>query len=154
MKSIIKTIKNISFFTKLSFKVAPLQYFSAVLEIIWSASMPFVNLLFPKLIIDELTGGRQWAKVFLYISIWAVVNGAMVLLKAAQDVFLATHQERNEIKEKIYYGILDSNMDYGRLENGKILDEKNRVRDNLYISYFAHDPLAYLIISLIKVAGY
>lgn len=154
MKSIIKTIKNISFFTKLSFKVAPLQYFSAVLEIIWSASMPFVNLLFPKLIIDELTGGRQWAKVFLYISIWAVVNGAMVLLKAAQDVFLATHQERNEIKEKIYYGILDSNMDYGRLENGKILDEKNRVRDNLYISYFAHDPLANLIISLIKVAGY
>lgn len=154
MKTFKRIIKNCCFFTKLSFKIAPLQYFSALLETIWSVALPFVNLIFPKLVLDELTEGRQWSRTFLYICIWAAVNGSVVLLKVAQDMFLAVHQERNEIKEKIYYGTLDSNMDYSRLENGKVLDEENRVRDSLYISYFAHDPLAKLIISIIKVIGY
>lgn len=154
MKNIVKILKNIVFFIKLSFKETPLQYLSAVLEIIWNVSTPFINLVFPKWIIDELTNGRQWSKVLLYIALWGGVNALIVLIKTVQELLITPHQERNELKENMYYGKMDSHMDYGRLENGSVMDEKNRIRDNLYISYFAHIPLAKLITAILKAMGY
>ncbi len=150
----LKIWKNIYFFMKLSFREAPLQYLSALLEMIWNVSQPFINLLFPKWIIDELTGGRRWMKVLGYIALWGGVNAGILLLKAVQQILTAPQQTRNEERENLHYGRMDSNMDYGRLEDGAVMDEQNRVRDNLYISYFAHVPLEKLITAVLKVIGY
>ena len=154
MKKIFKISKNLIYMIKLSATFAPLQYIISVLEITWNSAAPFVNLLFPKWILDELSSEKRWEKIFVYIVLWTVVNGVLILINTLEGMLISPYENRCNVKEGIHYGQMDSQMDYGKLENGTILDEKNRIRNNLSLSYFAYSPCADFITTLIQLAGY
>lgn len=68
MKKIHKIINNLFYMTKLSFKFSPIQYFIAIIDLVLNSVAPFVDLLFPKWILDEMTEKKRWEKVLFYIS--------------------------------------------------------------------------------------
>mgnify|MGYP002752888624 CR=1 FL=1 len=153
-KRFIKSLKNLGYMIKLSAKFAPLQYPLAVMDIVFDTVMPFADLLFPKWILDELTGEKRWEKILFYVIVWTAVNGVLLLLKALQWIFAGLYEQRCEVRENIHYGKIDSNMDYGRLENGAVLDEKNRIKNNIQLSYFAYNPLSSFITAIVQLVGY
>ena len=52
------------------------------------------------------------------------------------------------------WGRIDAYMPYSRLEDGAVTDEKNRIKNNLYISSFASNPWTSLIVAVIQFIGY
>ncbi len=154
MKRIFSVFKNIGYMTRLSAKFAPLQYFIAILEMVWNVAMPFIDLLFPKWILDELTGEKRWEKVLAYMILWAILNGGLLLLKTLEGFFVSLYENHCSVKESIHYGKMDSEMDYERLENGAVSDERNRIKSNVSLSYFAYDTWANIAATFILLAGY
>lgn len=139
---------------KLSAKFAPIQYFLALIELIWNVAIPFVDLLFPKFILDELSGEKQWNKVLFYIILWVIINGLLLFLKTLKWTISAPIFNGYHVKERIIYGKINSNMDYSRLENGAVLDEKNRIMNNMSLCSFPYDPVTNFITTVIQLIGY
>ena len=84
MKQIHKIINNLFYMTKLSFKFSPIQYFIAIIDLVLNSVAPFVDLLFPKWILDEMIGEKRWEKVLFYIVLWTAVNCALIIFKSAE----------------------------------------------------------------------
>ena len=154
MKRIKVTLSNILYMLKLSAKFAPIQYFLALIELIWNVAIPFVDLLFPKFILDELSGEKQWNKVLFYIILWVIINGLLLFLKTLKWTISAPIFNGYHVKERIIYGKINSNMDYSRLENGAVLDEKNRIMNNMSLCSFPYDPVTNFITTVIQLIGY
>ena len=83
MKNIIKNLKNLSFMFTYTWKRAKDIYLFTFLKIILDTATPFLNLWFPKLILDELTVGRRWNVVLLLI---AAMLGTQLMLSLGQKL--------------------------------------------------------------------
>ena len=149
-----KIVGNLWYMMRLSVKFSPLQYLIEILEMIVNTVIPFLDLLFPKWILDELTGDKRWEKIIMYIILWTVLNGSLLLFKTLEWIVVSKYNERNFQKEQLHYGKVDSQMDYCKLENGAVLDEEGRMRDNVSLTSFAPYPVASVISSVIKLLGY
>ena len=149
-----KIVGNLWYMMRLSVKFSPLQYLIEILEMIVNTVIPFLDLLFPKWILDELTGDKRWEKIIMYIILWTVLNGSLLLFKTLEWIVVSKYNERNFQKEQLHYGKVDSQMDYCKLENGAVLDEEGRMRDNVSLTSFASYPVASVISSVIKLLGY
>lgn len=154
MKKIHKIINNLFYMTKLSFKFSPIQYFIAIIDLVLNSVAPFVDLLFPKWILDEMIGEKRWEKVLFYIVLWTAVNGALIIFKSAEWILLTPYNNKCDFKETQMWGRIDAYMPYSRLEDGAVTDEKNRIKNNLYISSFASNPWTSLIVAVIQFIGY
>lgn len=144
MKHIKATLSNILYMLKLSAKFAPVQYFLAFIDIIWNAAIPFVDLLFPKFILDELSGEKRWDKVLFYIILCVIINGMLLFLRTLKWSVSAPIFNGYHVKERTIYGKINSDMDYSRLEDGAVLDEKNRIMNNMSLCSFPYDPVSNL----------
>ena len=71
MKNIKTTCK---YFFKYIFDSKKIYYFFLVLNIVFVSVAPFVNVIMPKYIINELMGKREVSKMALYVSILIVGN--------------------------------------------------------------------------------
>lgn len=67
--------------TKLSFKFSPIQYFIAIIDLVLNSVAPFVDLLFPKWILDEMIGEKRWEKVLFYIVLCRQLTVHLLFLK-------------------------------------------------------------------------
>ena len=82
MKQNINDIKNeikkvfsgIMFMVSLSFKLARSRFFIAPVTIFVNAVTPILLITIPKYIIDELTYGRRWETVLVYVLILTCVT--------------------------------------------------------------------------------
>ena len=139
---------------KLSVGFSPLQYLTEGFEMLVNTVTPFFDLLFPKFILDELTGEKRWERVVAYILLWTAVNSILLLSKTLEWVAVSKYNEKNYHKEQLHFAEAKADMDYGRLESGEVLNEERRIRDNLSIAFFAEYPAASIVSSLIQLAGY
>ena len=146
--------ENLWFIAKYSLKFSKVQYLIAVLDIVFDSVVPFVDLLFPKWIIDELTNEKRWETVLFYIVVWTGLNGIILLFRSMKWILLNPYNSRCDFKESMMWGNLCARMDYERLENSQEMDEQNRIKNNLYMSSFAYHPLASFLSTLIRLAGY
>lgn len=153
MKKIFHILKNIGWFTMETARFAPLTFLLAGLQAVWNSAAPFVDILFPKWILDELTGQRRWQTVLLYISLWCIINAAMLFLEVLRYILSGPYSERLNVRMGMLYGKMGSHMDYGRFEMGSTHDEVNRISGNLSQSWFAYTLFNYLSM-FIKLAGF
>lgn len=151
MKSIIN---NLCYITKKSIQLAPLTYIMGLIAILFDSVTPFVDILFPKWILDELTGGKEWRRIIVLILLWVASNTLILLVNTVKNIFLLPYMEDINMKEGFLFLEMDANMDYERLENGDVLDEEERIRDNLSIAFFAYHPWSDLITAVIQLCGY
>ena len=101
LSKIIHILSNLKYMTKMSFKFAPWKYLLAVYYIIMPTVKPFVNLLFPKWILDELSGERRWNTVFSYLLIWLIINGIFALTGTFSISFISPLTDRYNTKEEL-----------------------------------------------------
>ncbi len=153
LKGIGHIFKNIGWFTRESAKFAPLSFVLAAINALWQTVSPFVDILFPKWILDELTGERRWETVLLYISLWCLINAAMLFLEVLRYILSGPYSERLNVRMGMLYGKMGSHMDYGRFEMGSVHDEQNRISRTLSQSWFAYTMFNYLS-SFIRLAGF
>lgn len=149
-----KVLLNIWYMTKYTFKFSPARYIMEFIDVIWESTV-FIDLLFTKLILDELTYGSDFSKFSLYIFLWTIVNIVLLIVRIVEYSFLYEPYSLKLIeKENQFYEAIDSQMDYSRLENGSIQDEKNRMRSNLRLSNYAYNPIGGLIATFVQLVGY
>ena len=154
MKKIRHFLSNIQYMTRVTYKFAKGQYFLSAFLFIWNTATPFVNLLFPKWILDELSGERSWNKLLFLLILWATVNGIMVLIQSIVNIFSNPYLDKNTYKENMHYLKFDAEMDYSKIENGRTLDEQGRIATNLSLAYFANNTIFTLLGGVIQLAGY
>lgn len=154
IKKLAHILKNIGWFTKESARFAPFTFVLAAIDTIWYSASPFVDILFPKWILDELTGEKRWQTVLLYISLWCIINAVMLFLQVIRYIYAGPYENKNGLRLGLKYGYMDSHMDYGRFEDGAVQDEQNRIINNLNQGWFAYYQWSSFLTTLIRLAGF
>lgn len=98
----------------------------ALVASIFKAVVPFVNIIMPKLIIDELMGARRPQMFILLIGTTIFANFILSLINSGFDRFI---EAKNDIIQKLFNLEVSKkavSMDYCHVENPKILDAKER----------------------------
>lgn len=108
-------VKALRFFVRLAAKHKPSQLVYTILYSLTKAGLPFVGVLLPKLVLDELSGARDPSRLLLYAVAAAGVSALCYLLSET----LRLQVERGGI-------LLDSILD-------KLLGEKSCAMDYQYL---------------------
>ncbi|MCI8371426.1 MAG: ABC transporter ATP-binding protein [Lachnospiraceae bacterium] len=154
MKEIKHAVSNVFFLISKTFHFAKGQYFLSGFSFIWNTLTPFVNLYFPKWILDALMGRRRWEFIIFLLCMWAVVNGVIILVKNGMELLGNPYGQYCYEKELLHYYRMEATMDYSRQENGETLDEMGRIAGNMPIAYFAEQILFDSLSKIIQLVGY
>lgn len=100
----------------------PLMVFASLC----SAIFPFINIILPKYLIDELMGAGREMNIILWIGVLVAGNAVFGLLQnyLNQHIELANLLVMDRLELHIGQHIM--NLDYERLENTKVLDLKEQ----------------------------
>lgn len=122
----------LKYFLKLTNKLSPTYIRKTFIASIFKALTPFLNIIIPKLIIDELVDAKRINILFLYVGILGVGN---LILKIINSHFERVMElERTDLFNKIdsYLGERCVSMDFENIENPEILDLKERAYYAIY----------------------
>lgn len=118
-------------FFKTAYEIKPvvfvLQFFYIIVNTVW----PFINVIFPKLVIDELTGGRDINKIILYTVLTLGLDFLCINLRNTLYHFIELHKDGidrrfSEIKAK-----KAMEMDFEHTENPEVLDQFTKADEGL-----------------------
>lgn len=154
MKNIIKNLKNLSFMFSYTWKRAKDIYLFTFLKIILDTATPFLNLWFPKLILDELTVGRRWNVVLLFI---AAMLGTQLMLSLGQKLWLYFYcicTTNTQLNEDIHFKKMYAEMDYANLEDGKVDEKIWFVREGFNLEEFVLVKLGGFATAVLQLVGY
>lgn len=136
-----------------SWMISPGRFLAALLEILLNSAEPFIYLIFPTFIINELTTGKNWYAVLLYIGLFI---GCIMILRGLRllfTVFINMSVNRSDIKDGMSYARHFMAMPYEKMEDEKVRNMQQtvsgQVRENVFI-----DMVAGFLTSLIKLAGF
>ena len=77
-------IKNFGYMIKLTWQINKRSFLQAFLQIVFDSVEPFISLIFPTLIINELSTDKDWNKVLLYIAFFV---GTIILINTLRIIF-------------------------------------------------------------------
>lgn len=86
-----KALKTTFYLFRCAIEYKPSFLFVYILDIIVKAGMPFINVIFPKYLIDELLTGKQMEKIVIYVVCIVVGNFVTLLLSAVLQEKLNKH---------------------------------------------------------------
>lgn len=138
----------------ITYKFAKGQYALAAITFVLTTVVPFVNIVFPKYVLDELTAERNWNKLIMLLLLWAIVNGVIMLIQSIINFFSGPYMDKLVYRENMHYLNLDAKMEYSKLENGQTLDEQGRIGSNLSLAHFAKNHLFSLLSKIVQICGY
>lgn len=127
-KLVIKTLK---YFYREAFTYKPAYFIFIALQIIISSIAPFVNILLPKYIIDELMGERDLIYIgkiiamicvgnFLFSSLTHFLNGTVSKYAGSFEIYFET---------KLGYRIMS--MDFEHTENPAVLEQLEKAKTGM-----------------------
>lgn len=145
--------KNLLFLFKYSWGISKKRFVGAAIDIFLKTIEPFINLIFPTLIINELTGSRIWNNVLQYI---AVYIGCILILRGMRLIFavyINMSVNESDVKNSLFFFRHFLKMDYSKLEDEKVRDLQQevsgKVRENGFI-----DCISGLISAIITLIGF
>lgn len=154
MRKAKKFIANIAFMLKYSWSFAKSRYFIAIVNIILDSAQPIFTLLMPKYIIDELTYGRRWNIVVIYIAALVGINLALSGIRELIKYASSESNLKNKWKFSMKHGVTCSTMDYSKLENSSVKDKVNQAANNTDPIKFIDSTVTGFITNIIQLAGY
>lgn len=125
-------IKTLKYFFKLTNKLSRTYILKSMLASIFKACTPFLNIILPKLIIDELLGTKSTRLLIVYVGVLTIGN---LLLKIINNYFIKTMElARTDLFNKMdsYLGEKCVDMDFENIENPEVLDLKERAFFSIY----------------------
>lgn len=118
-------------FSKIVWREYPRYYIAYIVYIIVNSLTPFINILLPKYIIDELTGEQQVNKLVLYI---ALVIGLNYLANIFQhSVNASKNKYRDNLEKYISRKISEKamKMDFQYTEDKAVLDQMEKAKQGM-----------------------
>lgn len=107
-------------------KASPIYFIYEVLDALIKAALPFVFILIPKYVIDELMGERRLMFIFAFLlSIllgYGILEGCDRWIMVQKNIY--ARKVKNAFLEKFYLRIL--RMDYSHLEDPAIIEQKGK----------------------------
>lgn len=122
----------LKYFFKLTNKLSSSYISKSFFASIFKALTPFLNIIIPKLIIDELLGAKRINVLIFYVGILGIGN---LILKIINSHFERVMElERTNLFNKIdsYLGKRCVDMDFENIEDPEILDLKERAYYAIY----------------------
>lgn len=152
-----RTIPVIKYFLLLVFKHSKTYCFVSILDIIFSSITPFINVIFPKMILDELFGERDIKKLIIYVAIIAGGNAAMRFIQSSINTVKNRKVDRlNKIFDKLI-GIKYMSMDFQYTEDPEALTQADKASTGM--SWYSGginglvNHIIQIISSIIKLIG-
>lgn len=114
------------YFLRLTHKISNRYIPLLLVSSIFKAIAPFINIIMPKFIIDELMGQKRIDHFILYVAITILGNGLFELINRFFDtkVDIANMALINGFE--LYMGKHIMNMDFEKIEDPEILDLKEK----------------------------
>ena len=132
----ISSISVMYYFFKIAFKTRPSYPFLIILSIIVNATQPFVTIIFPTLIIEELTkvttDNLSLSYLILLIITFALTEFTMNALRSILWYFMSQNENMVNKEWKKIMGEKMIKMRYQHLENPVILDQISKGQDGLF----------------------
>lgn len=146
--------KNMLFMIQRSWKLSRITYFVTAVRSFIGTVQPFIMLLIPKYILDELAGQRRPDVTIKYVVIYAAVIMSFNLI----SILLNSYGNLKSIESSHSVDMYDQKkwlyMDYENLENGQVRELADRSIEKLEPSSFIEASVFGFISNAIQLAGY
>ena len=147
-------LKNILFMISYSWKTSKNIFFFSFFKVIIDSVSPFLSLLFPKLILDELTLEKRMNVVVKYIVLMLFVH---LLISLIQKVWtyayvICTHDTM--LNSEIGFKSLYADMDYANLEDGSVDEKIWFVREGFNVEDFVEVKIGGFFTAILQLIGY
>lgn len=151
-KNIRIAIHYLTLANKMSKTYIPLLCITAIIK----SLSPFLNIIMPKFILDELIGEKRVEILILYVTITILGNGVLNLLIKVLDTKVDIANFAMVNKFELHMGEHIMSMDYENLEDPEILDRKEKAIfpiNNQGVLWRMFGSMINLLQGLITMAG-
>ena len=143
---------NCVFLLKFAYHTNRAVFFIKVPQILINAVTPFIPILFLRLILNEITIGRDMDRLVLYVVLLAVATLVTGVLTAILNYFMQNQMELTVRKIKNRLGNIVMEMPYSDAEQPKIRDFITLAQDGTNFSQVL-DYISSIITSFLTIAG-
>lgn len=154
VNKILRIFNNLLFLIKYSWGISKHVFAAGGIEILINTIEPFILLILPKYIIDEIATQKRWDYVIKYI---VILIGAMIVIKLFRiivSVYTSMSVNKCDTKDGLHYASHYLSMDYDKLENSKIRDMQKKVSYEVRANAIIYSGFEPLLTSLFKVIGF
>lgn len=153
-----RIVRNtLNYFLPIAFRRYKGFFVWGILGVILVAAQPFVSIMMTPLILDELLGGRDLQKLFLYAAVIVVGGSALSLSASVSSILLEKYKEKMEnfFTEEISNRVME--LDFQLTEDKKALDQIEAARTGM--SWYSEGvygictQLFYMMSNIIRIVG-
>jgi ABC-type multidrug transport system fused ATPase/permease subunit len=119
-------IKVALHFLKLTFQISKSYIPLMIISAIFQSASPFLAIIVPKYIIDELMGNQRISRFVAYVAIIAIGNGILNIINKLLTTKVQLANSKLIIGFELHMGNHIMNMDFENLEDPSILDMKEK----------------------------
>lgn len=149
-----KFFSNMAFMFRRTWKYAKSKYFLMILDSVKSTVQPFVLLIIPKYILDELASERRVDVTLRYIGYYAAAVVGFNLISLIISRFGSYQSMKIDHRVAMDQHTKWLHMDYDKFENGRVRDLEARSVSAAEPRNFAEDKVLGFISNLIRLGGY
>ena len=149
-----KFFSNMAFMFRRTWKYAKSKYFLMILDSVKSTVQPFVLLIIPKYILDELASERRVDVTLRYIAYYAAAVVGFNLISLIISRFGSDQSMKIDHRVAMDQHTKWLHMDYDKFENGRVRDLEARSVSAAEPRNFAEDKVLGFISNLIRLGGY
>lgn len=153
-REIKKVFSNLWYMLRFSWGISRSLFFMSAVSVVVRSGSPFIFLILPKYIIDELGGDKRWEVVLTYIllliGVTALVKGVQWLVWYLQgESRLVTRYKSNRA-----FLTMDLQMKYSDFEDSSVRDLTARVKNNVSVLTFIEQTIPNFLVDLFQLMGY
>ena len=149
-----KFFSNMAFMFRRTWTYAKSKYFLMILDSVKSTVQPFVLLIIPKYILDELASERRVDVTLRYIAYYAAAVVGFNLISLIISRFGSDQSMKIDHRVAMDQHTKWLHMDYDKFENGRVRDLEARSVSAAEPRNFAEDKVLGFISNLIRLGGY
>ena len=125
------TFTTFKFMLKHAWKLKKIMFFVQGAGIILSVIQPFVYVIFPKLIIDELLGEQNIPKIILYVALTIGLTQGISLLVSLININMERYADFIDRKFTNILSKRVMEMDFEHTEDPDVLDQMQKAKEGL-----------------------
>ncbi len=126
-----KDLSVVWHFIKLIQRISPSYILVAVVSAALGSIAPFLNILMPRAIINELMAEQRMNQLMLFVAVLIIGNACISLLHSLLSAKLKKSEERLINDFELHVGKHIMSMDFENLEDAAILDLKEKALFNI-----------------------
>jgi ABC-type multidrug transport system fused ATPase/permease subunit len=126
IKGLKKDFGIMIYFLNLASKISKAYIPILLVSSIFKAITPFINIIMPKFIIDELLGQQRIDRFIFLVAIIVISNGVMNLVNRWLDTVVDIKNTERVNGFELHLGKKIMEMDFEKIEDPQVLDLKDR----------------------------